>query len=286
MLQRRPSWMKIGLYAAAALLAALAVGPGLWLVLGAVQPAGGDIGRPMESLVAGVGEGGFLERRVTVANVREAWFDGGLGRPLINSVIVTLARAGLNVLIAALAAYPLARMRFRGRRALFLFILATTMIPEQVIVAPMFKIAAGLGLYDTLAGVVLPFSVSAFGIFLCRQAFIQVPFELEEAAIIDGAGSLRTWWNVMLPLAAPTLATLALFSIIGAWSDLLWPLVVLQSDDKLTLPVAINQLLGLFSTNPRVAYAASVLAVVPILVFFVAMQRWLTPQLFAGAVKG
>src|SRR5690606_20821497 len=102
----------------------------------------------------------------------------------------------------------------------------------------------------------LPFSVSAFGIFLCRQAFLAIPAEMEEAARIDGASSLRIWWSVMLPLAAPTLATLALFSIIGAWSDLLWPLVILNFDHNFTLPVAINSLLGTFSTNPRVAYAA------------------------------
>ncbi|MEL6741071.1 MAG: carbohydrate ABC transporter permease [Planctomycetota bacterium] len=160
------------------------------------------------------------------------------------------------------------------------------MIPEQVIVVPMFKIASGLGLFDSLAGAVIPFAVSAFGVFLCMQAFEQVPHELEEAARMDGASTLRIWWNVMLPLSAPTLATLALFSIIGAWSDLLWPLVILQSESNFTLPVKINEMLGLFSTNPRVAYAASVLALLPIIAFFLIMQRWLRPSLFAGAVKG
>jgi putative chitobiose transport system permease protein len=189
-------------------------------------------------------------------------------------------------LLAALAAYPLARMTFRGRRVIFLAVLATTMIPEQVIVVPMFRIAAGLGLYDTLAGVVVPFSVSAFGVFMCRQAFMGVPAALEEAAVIDGASSFRIWWSVMLPLTAPTLATLALFSVIFAWSDLLWPLVILQSPERYTLPVAINGLLGTFATNPRVAYAASVLALLPIVVVFIACQRWMRPEMFGGAVKG
>lgn len=271
MLDRRPIPLSVAVYVAAVVLAALAMGPALWLVLGAFQAPGTDL-----SSVSGP---------LTLENFHAAWRDGGVGWPLANSIIVTLARAGLNVVLAALAAYPLARMSFRGRRFVFLLVLATTMIPEQVIVVPMFKIAAGLGLYDTLAGVVLPFGVSAFGIFLCRQAFLGIPAEVEEAARIDGAGSFRIWWSMMLPLAAPTLATLALFSIIFAWSDLLWPLVILQSDHKLTLPVAINNLLGLFATNPRVAYAASVLALVPIVVFFVAIQRFLTPQMFAGAVK-
>lgn len=265
----------VGLSAAvmvsALLLAAVALGPMVFLVMGALQPAGGKLGA----------WGG-----VTTANVEAAWTEGKLAGPLMNSVVVTLARAGLNVLLAALAAYPLARMRFAGRRAVFLLVLATTMIPEQVIVVPMFRITSGLGLFDTLAGVVVPFSVSAFGIFLCRQAFLQVPGELEEAARVDGAGSVRVWWSVMLPLAAPTLATLGLFSVIGAWSDLLWPLVILSSEERFTLPVAIDRMLGVFATNPRVAYAASALALVPVVAVFLLAQRWLKPEMFAGSVKG
>jgi len=268
---RAPGWTATA-YAFAAILTVLAIGPALWLVVGAFQSPEAELNT--------------LSGPWTLANFREAWREGGLAAAATNSVIVTLARAGLNVLLAALAAYPLARLSFRGRNTVFLLVLATTMIPEQVIVVPMFKIAAGLGLYDSLAGAVIPFSVSAFGIFLCRQAFLAIPQDLEEAAWIDGAGSLRIWWSVMLPLATPSLALLALFSVIGAWSDLLWPLVILQSEDNFTLPVAINRMLGVFATNPRVAYAASVLAVVPIIVFFLTVQRWLRPELFGGAVKG
>lgn len=285
MLERRPGWWLAVIYATALTVVALAVGPAIWLVLGAFQPAGGDVGDPVGSLVTGV-ETSEGTARVTLENFGAAWSGGDLARPLLNSVIVTAARTTLGVLLAALAAYPLARMSFAGRRLLFLVILATTMIPEQVIVVPMFKIASGLGMFDTLAGAVVPFAVSAFGVFLCMQAFEQVPHDLEEAARIDGASTLRIWWSVMLPLSAPTLATLALFSIIGAWSDLLWPLIILQSESNFTLPVKINEMLGLFSTNPRVAYAASVLALVPIIAFFLVMQRWLRPSLFAGAVKG
>lgn len=282
---RRPMWGTALLYGGALVLAALALGPGLWLVLGALQPPGSAAGNPFDQFV----EGGAVTAPgewFTLANFRQGWEDGEMGRPLLNSVIITLARAGLNVLLAALAAYPLARMDFPGRRAIFVAVLATTMIPEQVIVVPMFRIAAGLGLYDTLAGVVVPFSVSAFGVFLCRQAFLQIPDSVEEAAVIDGASTLRIWWSVMLPLAMPTLATLAIFSVIFAWSDLLWSLVILQSPENYTLPVAINSLLGTFATNPRVAYAASVLALVPIVVVFLAAQRFMTPQAFAGSVKG
>ena len=270
----RPTWLKIGYYALAAVLATLAVGPALWLLNVALQPSDLELSQVTPP------------SRWTPDNFIGAARAGGIWRPMLNSVIVTAAQATLNVLLAALAAYPLARMKFRGRSALFVLVLATLMVPEQVIVVPLFVTISDLGLYDTLAAVFLPFSVTAFGIYLCRQAFLGVPLSLEEAARIDGADALGVWWHVMLPLARPTLATLAVFSVIGAWSNLLWPLIVLQRDQNQTLPVAINQLLSVFATDVRFAYAASVLALVPMVVVYLAMQRWLTRGLLAGAVKG
>ena len=274
MIERRPFPVSLAWHAAGLVLTTLAVGPALWLLLVSLQPAGTSMSSP--SL-----------RGLTLDNFVQAWNQGQLGGPMLNSVLVTLARVVLNVLIAALAAYPLARMTFRGRDTIFVLLLATMMIPEQVVLVPMFRTVAGLGLFDTLAAVVLPFSVTAFGIYLCRQAFMAIPTDLEEAARIDGCGSLRTWWHVMLPLSAPTLATLALFTILGSWSELLWPLIVLQDKGNMTLPVAMSTLMsGAFVTNVRLAYAASVLALVPIIVLFLAAQRFLKPDAFGGAVKG
>lgn len=270
--ESRSTAQRVLIYASAAVLAILAIGPALWLVRIALQPSGSD----MRSI-----GGGW-----TFANIMGVWSEGSLVRPIVNSVVVTTCRAGLNVLLAALAAYPLARMSFRGRDTAFTIILATMMVPEQLIVVPMFRTIVAMGLYDTLLAVVLPFSVSAFGVFMCRQAFLAIPMSLEEAARVDGASSLRVWWSVMLPLSGPTLATLGLFSVIASWSDLLWPLIVLQSKSNFTLPVAVNELMGAFSTNVRYAYAGSVLALVPILVVFVMARRFFTPQMFAGAVKG
>ncbi len=271
-MNRRPAWLIVFVYVAGGLLAAMAIGPTLWLASIALQRPGRDLNT--------------ISADVTIANFISAWEKGHLAEPLINSLLTTVLRAALNVLLAALAAYPLACMTFRGRQTMFMLILATMMIPEQVILVPLFRIVAGLGMYDTLAALVVPFSVSALGIFMCRQAFLQIPTSMEEAARIDGASAPAIWWHVIVPLSAPTLATLALFSIIGAWSDLLWPLVVLQSRQVYTLPVAINELTGVFNTNLRLAYAAAVLALVPILVAYLAVQRWFRPQLFAGAVKG
>lgn len=268
----RPLWISAVLIALGTGLALLAVGPAVWLLFLALQPADADIGT-----VGG---------RLTLAHFAAAWEQGRLARPLVNSVIVTVARTALVVVLSALAAYPLARMRFPARDAIFVLILATMMIPEQVIVVPVFRTIVAMGLWDTLPAVVLPFAVNAFGIFLCRQAFLAVPASLEEAARLDGATSLQIWRHVMLPLAAPSLATLAVFTVIGSWSDLLWPLIVLDSRENATLPVAINELLGVFSTNIRAAYAASVIALIPVLLVYVFAQRWLTPNLLAGSVKG
>ncbi len=273
-MNRRPAWLTAWYSLLALILAVIAIGPCLWLLGVALSPAEVPINRLPKA------------DQLTLTNFQGVWSEANLGRALLNSFLVTVSQAFLNVLLAALAAYPLARMRFHGRSLIFVMILSTLMVPEQVIVVPLFSTIVSMGLYDTLIAVVLPFSVTAFGIFLCRQAFLSIPWSLEEAARIDGAGTLRIWWHVMLPLARPALATLAVFSVIGAWSNLLWPLIVLQEQGRFTLPVAINQLLGVFATNIRYAYAGSVLAIIPVLIFYLLAQKWLIRGLLAGAVKG
>ncbi|MEM7681310.1 MAG: carbohydrate ABC transporter permease [Planctomycetota bacterium] len=273
-MNRRPALLSLVMYLGALALVLLSIGPAIWLVGIAVS----DATVPLSSLPK--------PDQMTTQNFVGAWEEGGLLRALLNSIGVTAVQTALNVLLASLAAYPLARMRFRGRGLAFVLILSTIMVPEQVILVPLFQTVVGMGLFDTLAAVVLPFSVTALGIYLCRQAMIAIPPDLEEAARIDGANALQTWRHVMLPLSGPTLATLAVFSFIGAWSNLLWPLVVLQSADQFTLPVALNQLLGVFATNQRYAYAGAVLAVAPVVLFYVAAQRFLKSGLLSGAVKG
>jgi len=270
-----PSWFFTTIhYAFMLALTVLFVGPFFWLFSLAFRGSGGIYDLTL------------IPDDPTLENFVEVWKAFGFARAFLNSVVVAVTVVAFNVLTCSMAAYPLARMKFRGRSVIFVLILSTLMIPEQVTVVPLFRSIVAMGLYDTLIAVVLPFSVSAFGIFLCRQSFMSIPKALEEAATIDGAGPLKVWWHVMLPLARPALATLAVFSVIGAWSNLLWPLIVLQDQENFTLPVAINQLLGVFATNIRYAYAGSVLAIIPVLVFYLAAQRWLIRGLLAGAVKG
>ena len=279
-MMKRPAWLSAFLFLTGIGLAVLAIGPALWLLLIALQPAGSD----MTSVTGAVTP--ILQGKATLENFKSAWTGGGLAGPLMNSLLITLLRAFANVFLAAMAAYPLARMRFKGRGLVFVLILTTMMIPEQVLLTPMFRTVVGLGLYDTIIAAVIPFAVSAFGIFLCKQAFSAIPDEMFEAAELDGAGHWRTFVHVVLPLAAPTLSTLALFSFLGAWSELLWPLIVLESREHQTLPVAVNALLGQFSTNLRSAYAAAVLTLAPVIAVLMLCQRFLRAELFSGAVKG
>jgi putative chitobiose transport system permease protein len=278
----RPSTIRILYYLLGTLFVLLAVGPALWLANIALQPAsafhhGKLISYDLSDLTH--------PSDYTSTNFVGAW-KSGLFRPLINSIVVTAVQTVLNVLLAALCAYPLARMRFAGRKMLLTLVLMTLLVPEQIIAVPLFVTIVHLGLFDTLTAVFLPFSVTAFGIYLCQQGFAAIPADIEEACRIDGANAFGIWWHVMLPLTRPTLVTLAVFSVIGAWSNLLWPLIVLEDDQKYTLPVAINQLLSVFGDNVRLAYAASLLALLPLLLVYALAQRWLQRGMLAGAVKG
>ncbi len=208
-----------------------------------------------------------------------------LGTFALNSLIISVITVAANVLLASLAAYPLARMEFRGKRLMFLAILSTMMIPEQVIMIPLYRVCLELGLLNTFAGVILPFSVNAFGIFLLRQFYGSIPRDLDDAARIDGCSPLRIWWEVLVPLSRPALATLAVFTFIGSWSNFLWPLIVLRDTESFTLPIGLSLLVSTFSANYKFVAAGAVLAIIPVLVVFLLMQRTFIHGLLSGSVK-
>ena len=203
-----------------------------------------------------------------------------------NSIIVAVAVTGLSVLVTALAAYPLAKMRFRGRDPVFYLLLATLIVPLQLTYIPSYVMAVNLfHYYDTLAALIFPNLASAFNIFLLRQAFKGVPNELIEAARIDGAGEFKIWWSVLLPIVRPSLAAVAIFTFVVSWNDFLWPSLMLHTRDGMTLPVGLAALQGFFSADFRSIAAGVTITVVPILLFFIAAQRYFVRGL-AGAVKG
>ncbi len=212
--------------------------------------------------------------------------DNPLTTYLLNSSIVSALAVLANVLFCSLAAYPLARMRFAGRGLVLGMVVATILIPFQVVMIPLYLLMVQLGLRNTLLALVIPQAATAFGLYLLRQSFLAVPSELEDAARIDGCSSLGQWWNVMIPAARADLITLAMFVFIGTWSDFLWPLVILDDPGLYTLPLGLQQLSSSFSLDWRIVAAGSVVSILPVLILFVMLQRFILPSATGDAVKG
>ena len=201
-----------------------------------------------------------------------------------NPMLTYLRNSAL--LFCSLAAYPLARLRFRGRGLVLALVVATILIPFQVVMIPLYLLMVQLGLRNSLWALILPQAATAFGIFLLRQSFLGVPVELEEAARIDGCSPLGEWWNVMIPAARSDLITLAMFVFIGSWSDFLWPLIILDDPGLYTLPLGLQQLASSFSLDWRLVAAGSVVSILPVLVLFILLQRFILPNASGDAVKG
>jgi multiple sugar transport system permease protein len=192
----------------------------------------------------------------------------------LNSTIQASAVTILQLLTSSLAAFAFSRLRFRGRDALFLLYLATMMIPFPVTMIPNFIIIRYLHWIDTFRALILPPAFSAFSTFLMRQYFLSIPFELDDAARVDGASSFRIWWQVIMPLSGPALATLAIFTFLGQWNNFLWPLIATTSQEMWTLPVGLASFQGQYSIQWHLLMAGSVIAVMPILIIYLVGQKW------------
>ncbi len=228
----------------------------------------------------------LIPKSPTFQNFITVWKTNPFGVYLFNSTLVAVLTVGLNLIFCSLAAYPLARLNFLGRDVIFNVIVATIMIPFQIVMIPLYILTVQLGLKNSYLGVIFPSIASAFGIFLLRQAFQGVPKELEEAARMDGSNDLGIWWHIMLPAVRPALVTLAIFVFIGSWSDFLWPLIVLDRPEFYTLPLGVAKLAGTFSLDWRLIAAGSVISIAPVLMFFVLLQRYIVPTDVSSGVKG
>ncbi len=281
---------KILAYTALIILAVISIGPFLWLLSTALKSQNENIFAYPPVLIP---EHFTLENftGVWMQDKYRLWHQQPFMSYIINSFIVSGITVFLNLLLSALAAYPLARMKFKGKNMIFYAVLATIMVPFQVIMIPIYLMVLKLNLVDSasdfagFAGMILPFAVNAFGIFLMRQAFLGIPKELEEAAIIDGCNVWDIWLKIFIPLVKPALATLAIFTFVGAWSEFLWPSIVLTRQEMYTLPVGINHLQGVFSANWRYISAGAIIATIPILLFFLMLQRYFIEGTTQGAVK-
>lgn len=277
----RPRWRRAlsttGWYAVLLAMAFVTVFPFAWLLLTSLKG-------PQDPVTSVPPQ--FFPTQPTFANYERVLAALPIPRFFVNSVIVSVTTSLLNVLVAALAAYPLAKMRFRGRSVIFYALLATLIVPAQLTYIPSFVLAVNVfHYYDTLPALIFPSLVSAFNIFLLRQAFRAVPNDLLDAARVDGAGEWRIWWQVMLPIVRPSLAAVAIFTFVTSWNDFLWPSLMLHTREGMTLPVGLAALQGFFSADFRSIAAGVTLTVLPILLFFVVAQRWFVRGL-AGAVKG
>lgn len=276
-IKQRSTAKVIGTYLVLCAIAFLMLFPLLWLI-------GTSFKSPAEDIFSFPPQ--ILPSQPTLDNFITVWDAYPFGLYLYNSAIVAFLAVGLNLLLCSLAAYPLARLDFRGREFIFALVLATIMIPFQIVMIPLYIMAVNLGLRNTYLGIVLPNLTSAFGIFLLRQALKAVPWELEEAARIDGCSELGIWWNIMIPAIRPALFTLAIFVFIGSWSDFLWPLIVLDDPDYYTLPLAVANLADSFSLDWRLVAAGSVISIAPILLLFLFLQRYIVPTDVGSGVKG
>jgi len=270
---------RIPLYVVLVVLAAVFIVPLVWMVLTSVKTYSTAQQSPPTWLPDPVSGYGY-----------DRLFQPGSQNPVllwfINSMAAATMQAALVLVIASTAAYALARMRFAGRRLMFAVIVATLFVPPATLIIPNFLIADTLNWLDTLAVVVVPGAASAFGVFFLRQFFLTLPHELEEAAILDGANQWQVFLRVVLPLSKPALATLTVLSFLTNWNDFLWPIYVLFSADRLTLPAGLGLLQGAYIADYPVIMAGAVLASVPALILFVLAQRYVIEGVSRSGLKG
>lgn len=207
-------------------------------------------------------------------------------RLYLNTILVALFTIVGQILIVTICAYAFDRLRFPGKQVLFVGMLALMMVPGQIFVIPRFKIMVALHLTNTLTGLVIPGLFNIFGVFLMRQFFSTIPKELDEAALIDGCSYFRIYWNVLLPLVKSGLTTLAILTMLGAWKDLMWPLINNSRAEKMTLAAGLAMLIGEHTTYYEQVMAGGIIAVLPLIVLFIVFQKQFVAGIAQSGIKG
>ncbi len=218
--------------------------------------------------------------------IDDAWFDYRIVPALWNSLFVALISTGLGLLLTVPAGYAFAKLHFRGRARLLQLLIASLVVPGQVAMLPLFLICKELGLVNSYAGVILPSLAGIFAVLFVRQAALSIPDEMLDAARLDGASETRIFVAIVLPLLAPVTVTLALFMFLGSWNDFLWPLIVLADQHRYTLPVAVAGIAREHAADGELMMAAAVVTTMPVLLLFLALQRYYVTGLLGGSIKG
>jgi ABC-type glycerol-3-phosphate transport system permease component len=228
----------------------------------------------------------FFAPRLTTHNYERLFELKPFDRYMVNSLFVSCSIVLVQLFFASLAGFALAKYEFKGKRAIMLLMLATVMIPGQVLIAPLYELIYRLGLVDSYLGLIVPGAVSVFGIFLFRQSILQVPDELLQAARIDGCSEFRIYWDIVMPISRPMVGAFCLISFMASWNSFLWPQIILHHDSRFTLPIGLNQMVSLYNQEYGTLMAGTLLAVLPVILLFLALQREFVAGLTAGAVKG
>jgi multiple sugar transport system permease protein len=230
----------------------------------------------------------FIPHPITASNYTDAWQSNHFSRYFLNSVVVAVVSTALSLLLSSMMAFGFARFRFAGRELLFRLLLLGLMIPAMMLIIPQFVLAKYLGLLDSYGGLIVFYvgSSLALNTFLLRGFFESIPMELEQAMEIDGARAVTRYFRLILPLSKPVLATATIFTFLASWDEFIWALTIINSPEKRTLPLAIRLFQGQNQTLWGLVFAASAIAVVPVLVVFLIFQRYFVQGLTAGALKG
>lgn len=271
-----PRLAKLVVYTLLVLGAVVTLVPLLWMLSASLMPSGEASSYPPP----------LFPSEVTFEHYYDLFNRLNLGRYFLNSTLIAGLITLISLLINSMAGYAFAKFDFPGRKPLFRFLLGGLVIPVQIAMLPLFLLLKQVGLINTYWGVIVPSMATIFGIFLIRQYALSIPDDLLDAARMDGATEWKIYWSVVLPLCKPILITLAIFTFMAAWNDFMWPLIVLNDNEMYTLPVALANMVGEYVQDTELMMAGAVVTVLPVMIVFVALQRYYLEGIMLGSVKG
>lgn len=272
----RKCLQSIAFHILAALISVIALVPFLWMISTSLKSSGALLAVPIQ----------WIPEEPTLQAYVRLFSLTGILRSIVNSFIVTAGAVVFTLASSSLAAFALSKIEFRGRECVFMLFIASMMLPSQVLFIPLYLIMNNLGLVNNLIAIILPYLFQAFAVFMLRQQMMSIPDTYLDAAAIDGAGLLRSFITVFLPMCRTALVTLAIIISMNAWNDYLMPLVILTSSENYTLPIILNSLSGQFKTGYDLLMAGSLVSIVPLLVVYIVFQRYFASGLQVGGIKG
>lgn len=275
-MQSRSSILKFLIYTLLVFLSAVFLMPIVWVIFSSFKPAGELFTWPPT----------LLGRNPSLDNYTQAFAAGDFGRWFLNTVVVSVLATVLTVIVNIMAGYVFAKYEFKGKKLLFGMVMVTLMIPLEVIMIPIFKVIVSTHMYNNLWGLIIPAVASPTAVFLVKQYYEPIPDALMEAARIDGASEMQILMRIMLPLAKPIFSVLCIFSFMWRWNDYLWPKLVINSKTKYTLQLALANFSGEYSVDWSSLLAMSVISMIPVLVVFLTLQKYIIGGMTAGGIKG